>query len=162
MERARKEKRKEWFLGRVWAAPPVSARRLIFGPKKGEDRQKMETALSIEDARRLMRSVAAAKVEGRDLSASTRFADLGLTSLDLVELLFAVEEHLGMELEPTGDSDPTTLGELLSQTNEMAARAAAEASPPMSGGRSGSRVQVSDRSRVRSAPDHQAYPRSAP
>jgi acyl carrier protein len=86
----------------------------------------MATGLSIEDARRLMRSVVAAKVEGRDLSASTRFADLGLTSLDLVELLFAVEEHLGMELEPIGDSDPTTLGELLNQTNEMVARAAAE------------------------------------
>jgi acyl carrier protein len=87
----------------------------------------MASELTIEDARRLMRSVVAAKVEGHDLSASTRFADLGLTSLDMVELLFAVEEHLGMELEPTGNSDPLTLGELLSQVNEMATRAIAEA-----------------------------------
>jgi acyl carrier protein len=121
----------------------------------------MATELSIEDARRLLRSVAAAKVEGRDLSASTRFADLGLTSLDLVELLFAVEEHLGLELEPTGDSDPTTLGELLRQTNEMAARAAAKASQPMRGDRSES-VQVTDGSRVHSAPGPEAaHPRSA-
>lgn len=85
------------------------------------------TELTIEDARRLLRSVVAAKVEGHELSGDTRFTDLGLTSLDLVELLFAVEEHLGMELEPTGASDPLTLGELLDQVNEMVERAAAEA-----------------------------------
>jgi acyl carrier protein len=83
----------------------------------------MAAPLSIEDARRLVREAVGARVANQDLSTDTRFEELGLTSLDLAEIFFAIEGYLDVELEPIAAGDPTTLGELLDQINAMAARA---------------------------------------
>ena len=40
------------------------------------------------------------KVEPKQVSETAKFKDLGLDSLDVVELIVAYEEHLGVELKP--------------------------------------------------------------
>lgn len=78
------------------------------------------TAVSIDDMRRLMREAVGAKLADTELSRELRLADTGITSLDLVEVVFAVEDHLGVELPPV-ERDPETFGDLLDYVNRLAA-----------------------------------------
>lgn len=82
----------------------------------------MPAAVSIDDLGRLMQTAIGPKLAGLELTPDLRLADTGLTSLDLVEVVFAIEDHLGIEL-PTAQHDPQTLGELVDVVNATAARA---------------------------------------
>lgn len=81
----------------------------------------MATELSVDDVQRLMRGAVGSKLRGCELTRETQFEALGLTSLDLAEVLFAIEDHLDEELDPIGDKDPKTVGELLDQVNALLA-----------------------------------------
>lgn len=79
-----------------------------------------EDVFSLEDVVDLMRQVAGGDVADLELSATTRFDELDLTSLELAEMFFEVETRLELELDPAGASDPKTLGEMVEWINNMA------------------------------------------
>jgi acyl carrier protein len=72
-------------------------------------------------AQELLRTAAGRKALGCALGPDTRFEEIGLTSLDLTELLFAIEDHLQDELEIPEGARPETLGELIDLVNRTLA-----------------------------------------
>ncbi|MDT3397410.1 acyl carrier protein [Streptomyces sp. B1866] len=70
--------------------------------------------------RREMRGRAAAAAE---LDEDTALADLGLSSLQVAEVVFTLEEDHGIEFDPARAADAAPLGDLVALCNEaLAAR----------------------------------------
>ncbi len=57
------------------------------------------------------------------VTAGSTLKELGLSSLDLTEIYFAIEERVGTELDPTAAADVKTLGELVAVVNALVAKA---------------------------------------
>ncbi len=56
------------------------------------------------------------------VDAESTLKDLGLSSLDITEIYFTIEEQVGTELDPTAAADVKTLGELVDVVNELVAK----------------------------------------
>lgn len=74
--------------------------------------------LTLDAAQGLIRTAVGHKVLGNTLDADTRFDDIGLSSLDMTEVIFAIEDHLHIEISE--DARPQTVGELIDVANRAA------------------------------------------
>lgn len=54
------------------------------------------------------------KTKGKDLTLESTFKDLGLDSIDLVDLVFQFEEELGIEFEDEELTSLKTVGDVVS------------------------------------------------
>ncbi len=87
----------------------------------------MTTAADV-DPNALLDLVSEEGLVARDtLSAESRLADLGIPSLEMINILFAVEDRFGVIVEPDDLANATTIQDLL---DLVAARLQA---PPASG-----------------------------
>jgi acyl carrier protein len=59
-----------------------------------------------------------------DLSDDAAFQDLGITSLDLANFVFSLEDEFDVELDPSMAADIHTIGDLVRVANESLADAA--------------------------------------
>lgn len=57
------------------------------------------------------------EVEADEITESTKFSDLGIDSLDIVELLMDVEDEFGVNIEP--DQSLATVGDLMKKITEL-------------------------------------------
>lgn len=71
--------------------------------------------------RREMRGKVPADIE---LTADMALKDSGLSSLQIAEIVFTLEERIGAEFNPAKAADVKTIGDMLALTNETAAQAA--------------------------------------
>jgi acyl carrier protein len=75
-------------------------------------------SISIEEVAAIVRSQLGNKLPAdRDVGADATLESLGLSSLDVTEMFFAVEELVGRELDPVPAADAETLGQLLEVVN---------------------------------------------
>lgn len=51
------------------------------------------------------------------VTAETKFSDLGIDSLDIVELLMGIEDEFGVNIEP--DESLATVGDLIAKIEEL-------------------------------------------
>jgi acyl carrier protein len=66
----------------------------------------------------------AVRAAGVTLSEDTAFEDLGVTSLDLANFVFSLEDEFGLELDPGMAADIRTIGDLAKVANDSVADAA--------------------------------------
>ncbi|WP_083661825.1 acyl carrier protein [Actinophytocola xanthii] len=66
--------------------------------------------------RREMRGKLPADVQ---IDETTRLDELGLSSLQVSEIVFTLEDEHGVEFDPAKAADAQTLGDLLALTNEV-------------------------------------------
>jgi acyl carrier protein len=64
------------------------------------------------------------------LTADSGLEELGLTSLDVTEVYFAIEELVGTELDPTAAADVRTIGDLVTVVNDLVAQGGGEPATP--------------------------------
>ena len=53
------------------------------------------------------------------IDATTRLDELGLSSLQVSEIVFTLEDEHGVEFDPAKAAEAQTLGDLLTLTNEV-------------------------------------------
>jgi acyl carrier protein len=58
------------------------------------------------------------------LDENSVFADLGLSSLQIADLVYGIEDNLGMEFDPVQAADAKTIGDLVRLVNSTAQRQA--------------------------------------
>ena len=84
----------------------------------------MAEAISVHDVAEMVRKQLRGKLpKDAELDRSTSMEDVGMSSLDVTEVYFAIEEKVGLELDPVAASDAKTLGELVDVVNGMIATA---------------------------------------
>lgn len=66
---------------------------------------------------------------GLALDDDTSLEGVGLSSLDITEVYFAIEEHVGAELDPAAASAVKTIGDLVEVVNGLVAQAVPAAEP---------------------------------
>jgi acyl carrier protein len=77
-----------------------------------------KSSISIDEAAAVVRAQLGKKLPAETvLEPGTTLDGLGLSSLDVTEMFFAIEELVGHELDPVPAADARTLGELLSVVN---------------------------------------------
>jgi acyl carrier protein len=59
---------------------------------------------------------------GARFDADTSMEAVGLSSLDVTEIYFEIEERVGLELDPAAASDVKTIGDLVSVVNGLVAK----------------------------------------
>jgi acyl carrier protein len=75
-------------------------------------------SISIDEAAAVVRAQLGKKLpSGSTLEPDVTLESLGLSSLDVTEVFFAIEELVGRELDPVAASDARTLGELVDLVN---------------------------------------------
>ncbi|MGN0173116.1 MAG: acyl carrier protein [Acutalibacteraceae bacterium] len=57
------------------------------------------------------------KVDTEDITLDTKFADLGIDSLDVAELVMNIEDEFDIEMEM--DSSLVTVGDIVNKINEI-------------------------------------------
>jgi acyl carrier protein len=81
-------------------------------------------AMSLGEVAAIVRGQLGAKLpDDAAVTESSTLKELGLSSLDLTEIYFAIEERVGTELDPTAAADVKTLGELVDVVNALVAQA---------------------------------------
>ncbi len=63
---------------------------------------------------------------GHPIEAITEFDEIGLASLDITEIFFAIEHTVGIELDPVPASDAKTVGGLVDVVNAQVHSTASE------------------------------------
>ena len=58
-----------------------------------------------------------ADIDTETVTAETKFSDLGIDSLDIVELLMNIEDEFGVSIEP--DESLATVGDLIAKIEEL-------------------------------------------
>jgi acyl carrier protein len=78
--------------------------------------------ITVEDVAELIRREMRGKL-AKDVAIdeSTRLDDLGLSSLQVAEIVFTLEEDHGVEFDPARAADASTLGDLIALVNESVA-----------------------------------------
>ena len=75
--------------------------------------------VTIEQITNLMRAkLSAAREAGLVLTETTTFEDLGITSLDLANFVFRLEDEFDVELDPSMAAEIKTIGDLVKVVNE--------------------------------------------
>lgn len=59
---------------------------------------------------------------GARFDADTSMEAVGLSSLDVTEIYFEIEERVGIELDPAAASDVKTIGDLVAVVNGLVAK----------------------------------------
>lgn len=59
---------------------------------------------------------------GAQFDADTSMEAVGLSSLDVTEIYFEIEERVGIELDPAAASDVKTIGDLVDVVNGLVAK----------------------------------------
>lgn len=62
---------------------------------------------------------------GMVLDGNTDLETTGLSSLDVTEIYFQIEEQVGVELDPAAASNVKTIGDLVELVNELVAQSVA-------------------------------------
>lgn len=75
--------------------------------------------ITVEDVADLIRRELRGKLaKDVTIDASTRLDDLGLSSLQVAEIVFTLEEDYGVEFDPARAADASTLGDLIALVND--------------------------------------------
>jgi acyl carrier protein len=77
----------------------------------------MPRTVTIEEATAIIRSKLGSRAAKREISGSSRLDDLGLSSLEVADAFFALEDIVGYELDATAAADVQTLDELVAAVN---------------------------------------------
>ncbi|MFZ0040520.1 MAG: phosphopantetheine-binding protein [Solirubrobacteraceae bacterium] len=73
--------------------------------------------VTIEDARSAIQDTLESDAEGLTISDDSRLEELGLSSLEVVEIFFALESLTGREIDSTVAAEVQTVGDLLRVLN---------------------------------------------
>lgn len=77
-----------------------------------------KSSISIDEVAAVVRAQLGKKLPAETvLEPDTTLEGLGLASLDVTEMFFAIEELVGRELDPVPAADAQTLGELVGLVN---------------------------------------------
>jgi acyl carrier protein len=75
--------------------------------------------ITVEDVADLIRRELRGKLaKDVTIDAGTRLDDLGLSSLQVAEIVFTLEEDHGVEFDPARAADASTLGDLIALVND--------------------------------------------
>jgi acyl carrier protein len=81
--------------------------------------------IDVDVVARMIRAQVGDKLPSEEpIEATTEFDDLGVSSLDVSEVFFAIEDEVGIELDPVPASDATTVGGLVEVVNAQVCAAA--------------------------------------
>jgi len=84
--------------------------------------------ITVEDVCELIRKRQGGKVRADlELNGDTVFDDLGLSSLQIADIVYTIEDRLGIEFDPARAADVKTVGDLVNLANEVALAPAADA-----------------------------------
>jgi acyl carrier protein len=76
--------------------------------------------ITIDDLAQLIRQEMRGKLpKDVQIGESTRLDELGLSSLQVSEIVFTLEDEHGVEFDPAKAADAQTLGDLLALSNEV-------------------------------------------
>lgn len=75
------------------------------------------TKVTLEDAREAIRETLGSDASGIDITDDSRLNGLGLSSLEVVEVFFALESASGREIDSSLAAEVETVGELLAVIN---------------------------------------------
>jgi len=76
--------------------------------------------ITINDLAQLIRQEMRGKLpKDVQIDESTRLDELGLSSLQVSEIVFTLEDEHGVEFDPAKAADAQTLGDLLALSNEV-------------------------------------------
>jgi acyl carrier protein len=90
----------------------------------------MSGRIGVEDVAELIRKQLKKKLPADTaLTAETELESVGLSSLDVTEIFFGIEERVGFELDPTAGADVKTIGDLVTVVNGMGEQTGAIAEP---------------------------------
>jgi acyl carrier protein len=79
-----------------------------------------KSSISIDEVAAVVRAQLGKKLPAETvLEPDTTLEGLGLASLDVTEMFFAIEELVGRELDPVPAADAQTLGELVGLVNDQ-------------------------------------------
>lgn len=82
--------------------------------------------LTVDQVCEIIRSEVGSKLPPDiELGSETAFEDLGLSSLQISDLIFGLEERLGTQFDPAEAAEVVTIGELVRLANAMAPEPAA-------------------------------------
>lgn len=73
--------------------------------------------VTLEDARSAIRETLESDADGLTISDGSRLEELGLSSLEVVEIFFALESLSGREIDSSVAAEVQTVGELLAVLN---------------------------------------------
>jgi acyl carrier protein len=76
--------------------------------------------VSVEIAAEIIRRHLGARANGVEIEASSRLDDLGLSSLEVAEAFFDLEEVVGYDLDASAAADVKTVGDLVAVVNDLA------------------------------------------
>lgn len=78
----------------------------------------MHQAISVADVAELAQKQLGSKLSPDvRLDADSELEALGLSSLDVTEVFFGIEERVGLELDPAAAADVKTIGDLVAVVN---------------------------------------------
>jgi len=84
--------------------------------------------ITVADVCELIRKRQGGKVRADlELDGDTVFDDLGLSSLQIADIVYTIEDRLGIEFDPARAADVKTVGDLVNLANEVALAPAADA-----------------------------------
>ena len=69
--------------------------------------------LNMDDIVRRVRRQARGRLDDVEITRESTITDLGLSSLELVDVVFGIEDDFGLEFDEVGAADLVTIGELL-------------------------------------------------
>jgi acyl carrier protein len=75
------------------------------------------------------------KSNPEQLRPETTLADLGIDSLDLVDLIFKIEDHFGLKVKDDVPRSLVTLADVAAYVDELRSRKSAESGSAAGGGR---------------------------
>lgn len=76
--------------------------------------------ITVDDMAKLIRQEMRGKLPKEvQIDESTRLDELGLSSLQVSEIVFTLEDEHGVEFDPAKAADAQTLGDLLALSNEV-------------------------------------------
>jgi acyl carrier protein len=82
--------------------------------------------VTVDDAIAIVKAKLGSRAARHDITPASRLDDLGLSSLEVADTFFDLEEKVGQQLDPTAAADAQTLQELVEVVNHQVALAAGE------------------------------------
>lgn len=85
-----------------------------------------QVSVGVDEVARLVAAQLGRKLPHRTLlDGDTNLEAVGLSSLDITEIYFQIEERVGVELDPAAASGVETIGDLVAVVDELVAHARA-------------------------------------
>ena len=89
---------------------------IITGCASGINKQEGEEFMDIEALKNVIEEVC--RIDTEDIDEDTRLSDAGMDSLDLAQVVFAVESELEIEIDPDILEEIVTVGDALEAIQE--------------------------------------------